>query len=194
MNDYISLYEKGEYLYENRNFSNALDCFKKLYILNPSNTNANYIACCYIGLKEYEKAEDLLVSLLNTCHWETIYYNLARVYMQKKRFNDALDCLKEAITINPKNDDCFFYLGVVYDKTKEYEKAIENYKQAVLLSTYSEDISMYLNNIGLCYYKINDYENALHYFKLSLEKDKNNDDAKHNIKLIMTLKEDKTCE
>ena len=50
MKDYIFLFENGECLYENQNYEKALETFKKLYILNPSNTNANYIACCYIGL------------------------------------------------------------------------------------------------------------------------------------------------
>jgi len=191
---YVDLFERAECMYENENYENALSCFEKLYTLNPSNTNANYIACCYIGLKQFDQAEKLLVSLINTCHWETIYYNLARVYMAKERYEDAFEFLKEAIAINSRNDDCFFYLGVFFEKIKKYEKAIENYKQAVQLSENCEDISMYYNNIGLCYYKMNDYDNALRYYDLSLESDKNNEDTKFNMKLIMCSKGNKDNE
>lgn len=185
MKDYISLFENGECLYENQNYEKALETFKKLYILNPSNTNANYIACCYIGLGEFDKAEKLLISLANTSHWETVHYNLARVYMAQKNFDDAFNCLGEAIEINPENSDCFFYLGVFYEKIKDYKKAINNYKHAVQLSDNSQDISIYFNNIGLCYYKMDDNDNALQYYKLSLDMDKNNDDAKYNMNLIV---------
>lgn len=181
-------------MYENENYENALACFEKLYTLNPSNTNANYIACCYIGLKQFKKAEKLLITLAATCHWETVYYNLARVYIAKKRFDEAFTYLEEAIAINPENDDCFFYLGVFYEKTKEYEKAIEIYNEAVRLSDDLEDISMYLNNIGLCYYKMGDYDNGIRYCNLSLEKNSNNECAKYNINLLTASKEDKHYE
>ena len=186
---YIDLYKKAELSYENEDFEKALEYFKKLNVLNPSNTNANYIACCYIGLKQFDKAQEMYQILKNTTHWEPVYYNLARVYMVKKQFDDAFLNLKEAVAINPTNDDCYFYLGVYYEKIREYEKAIENYNKAVQLSDVSEDISMYLNNIGFCYYKMRDYDKALHYCNLSLEKDMNNKDAIYNIKLITTLKE-----
>jgi tetratricopeptide (TPR) repeat protein len=58
-----------------------------------------------------------------------------------------------------------FSLGIEYYKKGDYADALFNYEQALKLYPDSYEI---LNNIGLCYQKLSDFDNAEKFYQKSL--------------------------
>lgn len=161
---YLELWNKGENYYLQQNYLEALGCFETAYDYNPSNSVRNYIGCCHMELKNYDKAIEVFQSIISTSHWETPWYNLGRVYLKLKRNDEAFVCFNEALDIHPDCDDCHFYLGVYYEDKKDYKMAIKSYKNAVELGNDQYDIAMYWSNIGVCSAHLNDYQTAVSCF------------------------------
>jgi tetratricopeptide (TPR) repeat protein len=61
-----------------------------------------------------------------------------------RRFEDSIDSLKQALYINPKDDDVYYYLGAALTELKRYDEAILIYKKAL-----NQDI-----NDGEIYYNL----------------------------------------
>ena len=61
------------------------------------------------------------------------HYNLGDVYIELKRFKEALDPLKEAIRINPKHSSAYYLLGRTQVELGRDEEAIVNLEEALSL-------------------------------------------------------------
>ncbi len=73
----------------------------------------------------------------------------------------ALDELKKAATIYPKDFDMYYNMGVVYHITGDTVRALREYRKALELNpTYSKT----LNNIGAIFNDNKNYKTALEYF------------------------------
>lgn len=80
------------------------------------------------------------------------------------RPEEALPYLQRSVSINRFNGEARYYLGICYMQRREYDRAIIEFIQA--LDTES-DPNIY-SNIGLSYYKIGMYPEALDYLKKAL--------------------------
>jgi len=83
------------------------------------------------AISEYEKSIDCDSTLINS------YINLGLIYIETKEFNNADDCLKRALKINPNSPESLFLLGELNRKNGKAETACEFYKKASDLG-YSE--------------------------------------------------------
>ena len=189
---YLALWNKGENYYTHQNFIEALKCFETAYTYNSSNSVRNYIGCCHMELKNYDKAIEVFQSIISTSHWETPWYNIGRVYLKLNRNDEAFTCFNEALDISPDCDACHFYLGVYYEKTKDYKKAINSYKKAIEFGNDQYDIAMYWSNIGICSVYLEDYETAITCFDEALIVCNQYTKAKHlKEKLLIKLRKEK---
>jgi len=79
-------------------------------------------------------------------------------HYSNKEYLEAIDCYKQAIDINPKDDIVYSNMGVVYDELKEYDKAIQAYQKAIEINLKKDEIyynpnkfflpDVYLKNIN----------------------------------------------
>jgi tetratricopeptide (TPR) repeat protein len=86
-------------------------------------------------------------------------------YLKLEMPEKAMPRLKKAIAINPYSGETRYYLGVCYLQKKEYDLGIMELLQALE----SESDPNIFSNIGLAYYKIGMYGEALEYLKKALE-------------------------
>ena len=85
----------------------------------------------------------------------------AKLYIQQKNYDKALEVLKEEVAKNPKSDEGYYYLGMVYGEKGEYENMVNAYDSSLAISSkFSKDISssrLYywanLFNKGVVYYQ-----------------------------------------
>ena len=66
----------------------------------------------------------------------------ARLYIQQKNFDKALEVLQNEVTQNPKSDEGYYLMGYVYGEKGEMEKMIESFDQSLAISNkFSKEIN-----------------------------------------------------
>ena len=56
---------------------------------------------------------------------------LARIYIEDKRYDDAIDALDSVLELAPKNYDANWDLGMVYFETGDWAGAISNFEEVL---------------------------------------------------------------
>ena len=66
----------------------------------------------------------------------------ARLYIQQKNFDKALEVLQEEVAKNPKSDEGYYLMGYVYGEKGEMDKMIESFDQSLAISNkFSKEIT-----------------------------------------------------
>lgn len=117
----------------------------------------------YKGSEEYES---ILIKDLQLNHYAD----------NTKSRGQYLPLLELSVKEDPENDRNVHYLGREYYFNGQYEKAIETLKKHLSLktATWKDERSASMRYIGICYYKLNDFDNAEYYFKLSIKETPHN--------------------
>jgi len=100
-------------------------------------------------------------------------YESAQVYAaygfvchETGKFEDAVDYLQQAITIDPENANALNSLGyILADKGQNLRYALKLCKQAVALD---DTNAAYLDSLGWVHYKLGDFEEARSYLRRAL--------------------------
>jgi len=58
----------------------------------------------------------------------------AKLYIQQKNYDKALDALKKEVAKNPKSDEGWYYLGVVYGEKENYNDMIDAFDKSLSVS------------------------------------------------------------
>lgn len=175
---YIKYYEKGEELYANGNYLEALKLFEKSLSLNETNDCLNYIGCCYLKLGNSDSAINIFEKLITICpDWERPVFNLGRVFLKLENFKSALECFERAVNINPENEDAYYYLGLYYFEIGDYEKAKVFYEKSICLNNKQSETHL---NLGMSYLKLKNYDEALDEFDKAYKYDNDCLDAIYN--------------
>jgi tetratricopeptide (TPR) repeat protein len=58
----------------------------------------------------------------------------AKLYIQQKSYDKALDLLEKEVQKNPKSDEGYYLLGVVYGEKEQYEKMADAYGKSLSIS------------------------------------------------------------
>ena len=94
------------------------------------------------------------------------YNNLGAAYNGMGRYQDAIECYKQATTINTNFADAFVGLGVTYGKLGRWQNEVEAYKQAIELKPgYAE--AYY--DLGAAYKDLGRHEDALEAYKQAIK-------------------------
>ena len=84
--------------------------------------------------------------LKNSQHKEIAYENLANIYKNLNNLANAMDYIKTAIDINPKNPKLHFLYGVMLDNAQNYEASMEQYNLALQYGDKSPELMEILEN------------------------------------------------
>lgn len=99
----------------------------------------------------------------------------------ENKFSEADDILDMLHDLEPNNEEIFIQKANVLSKQDEHEKAIETLLIAIgMSSTPEEDADLYAL-VGMEYLFLDQFENAVIYFKKCLETDTSDYSALHNI-------------
>ena len=83
-----------------------------------------------------EKSEQLQEPIEHPAAWSDAipYYNLANKYLEKARYEDAVDNYHEAIARFPNDPDFYINLGYCYRKLEDFESAEQAFRKALTLN------------------------------------------------------------
>jgi tetratricopeptide (TPR) repeat protein len=100
----------------------------------------------------------------------------AKLYIQQKNYDKALEVLQKEVQKNPKSDQGYYLMGVVYSEKGDYPKMVESFDQSLAISkTYEKEIKDYKKstwvtvfNRGVAFFqratKIQDEDSMMVYF------------------------------
>ena len=155
---------QGISAYFQHNYSNAVDHLQKALQINSENPNANLlISDAYVQLKDYEKAEAALKSYSKTSPQgkEKASEVLSKIYMDQKKYSEAVIELKNIVAANNKNFEAYQNLGVAYFQLKDYKNAAHYWEKA---SGLQKDGQTY-KFLGFSYYNLGDFTDAIANYK-----------------------------
>ena len=84
------------------------------------------------------------------------YYELGILYKENDDFENAVKSLKKAVELDSKHRLAFFELGIINEQKKNYDDAIKYYTESLRIKN---DSNAY-ENLGVCYLKKGNIENA----------------------------------
>ena len=195
--------ELGLALFDNQNYNDALDNFKKA--IEKTDFKALFIN--YRGVTQYKLGEyDLALKEFNEAiklaneHRDAIdkkdktiskskvekelkfiseyYYNRALVELCKKNFDNAIKDFDTAISINPNVPKYYHNKGLAFQKRNEptyREKAIEMFNLAI---SHDNDFDPAYLHLGIMYHKVCKYEDSIKHFTKALEINKKKEDSR----------------
>jgi adenylate cyclase len=95
------------------------------------------------------------------------YIVLGYLLAMRRNHEEAIAASKKAITLNPNSADAYFELGCVLYWSSRPSEAINYVKKAIRLNPMPP--TLYIHRLGLCYLNLDRYEEALKYFKKTIE-------------------------
>jgi len=86
----------------------------------------------------------------------------AQELFEQHRWQEALEELRAATSINPYNGSWFFNIGLTLDEMERFEEAIEAYRHALEIE--SNDLQA-LNHLGIDLHRVGNFDEALRTFQ-----------------------------
>jgi AraC-like DNA-binding protein/Tfp pilus assembly protein PilF len=189
------LYDTANYYFKKTSYDTAL-IYSNLFLNTPSKDNdvehiekvagiLNRMGIIYTDMSDYRSAYKYLIDGLLISEKSDDVYLKARIYnnlgvifgyfeiydIAKTYFHKALSLTKDVAM----HDYYLNNLGAASIELEEIDSAFIFYNQALLLSNeYNTGrLSSTMHGLGLLYKNINQYDSALHYFKLALTEARN---------------------
>jgi tetratricopeptide (TPR) repeat protein len=138
----------GQAAYQARKYSDAAAIFERYTVQRPANAWGHYM----LGLSAWKsgdvaKSEEAFEKALSIdpMHVKSLV-NLGRVFIEAKRYDDALDRLTTAAEINPESTEVFRLIGRTYVAQGKTGAAMEAYRRAIEIDSLD---AWSMNNLGL---------------------------------------------
>lgn len=162
--DAVDAYNEGCYYLNELDYENAEKAFLKAVELDSGFIDAiDNLGVVYRRLGRFEEAEQIYLKSISMSEGNDVpYTNLALVYIDQQRYQEALDLYLELLDKMPQSVEGNYGLGTFLLQCSYYENALYYLGQA--LQIYLDQESPYavdaMRCIGLCYFYLNDFENA----------------------------------
>jgi tetratricopeptide (TPR) repeat protein len=158
----------GEAAYHAKNYSEATRIFEQYTTRRPDNAWGHYM----LGLSAW-KSGDLSKSesafevalRIDPKHMKS-YVNLSRVFIDGKRYDDAIDTLTRAGEIDPESATVQRLMARAYSEQHKTDEAIDAYRRAIALD---ENDAWSMNNLGLLFLEQGFTEDAVPYLARAVE-------------------------
>src|SRR5204862_7063489 len=86
----------------------------------------------------------------------------AQELFEQRRWQEALEELRAATSINPYNSSWFFNIGLTLDEMERFEEAIEAYRNALEI----EETDLHaMNHLGIDLHRVGNFDEALRTFE-----------------------------
>lgn len=168
MLDHIQVYTvaRGSYNDFEKGFPELLKILCEYFSKAPDKMCSDLVSPLAKVFFEYSKTEQIRKDLIQLC----IKYNIAgiaeRAFQRGKKlydkgsYKEATQAFNEAISIDSRNDQAYYWRGVCFKKQGEIDSAVKDLEKACGIDPY-EGYFMYL---GLIYYKDKaNYKKAISY-------------------------------
>ena len=103
----MSYFNDGNKYYNNKDYSKALENYIESIDIGENESCAYYNAgVCYIKLKDFNSAIDMLKKALYIQKESKYYFNLGYCYSMKNHLDKALRLFNMAWSIDPDDEEC----------------------------------------------------------------------------------------
>jgi len=159
---------QGISAYFQKNYPSAVEHLQNTLKVNPQNPNANLLlADAYVQLKQYPNAEAALKNYSLTSPQGKVKASevLSKIYMDQKRYSEAVGELKNIIEAEPGNFVALHNLGGSYYQLKDFKDAARYWDKAVKLQKDAQTFQL----LGSAYYNLGDFNDAIHSYEKSIQ-------------------------
>lgn len=165
--------------YQNLNNNDkAIEYYKQALALAPTNSDiAYYIAALYADKEDMEnaksfaqkslalnktnkQAQELLKNISENLDAQNL--DKAIALFDSEKYDESLALINQLLTTDGKNAYALYYRGMIYDSQKKYSAAITDYKKAISVNP---DFLIINYLIGVDYDMLEQYKNAISYYK-----------------------------
>lgn len=158
--DFISLIEKMDYELKNNQFIPEFLVYRgySFFFLGENEKKNIRKQKAYFTSSLIDLRKALAIGV-NEKNKSNIFFCLGKIYYYfgPAYYNLSIKYLKKAIEEGNQNIDLFYILGLVFSYNGEYDEAIKYFYKALKI----KESDYLLLTIGICFYKKNDYENAI---------------------------------
>ena len=173
-NNKSKVFQLACYYEKAKNFTKAVEQFKRVLSLEKNNTEALlHIGFIYKSCKEYVKAFKCFNKIIsNEPNNPHAYYGLGKLYqVMNNKDNEAIQNYNKCVEIDPNYYKAEIQLGVLFLKTKDFDKSLEFLKKVYEIEKNSP---LCLTCLGNIYIEKKDYHEAEKYLTASLKLEKRN--------------------
>lgn len=155
--------EKSLILFELEDFASSLEIIEKAISKDP--TKAEYLFIKSQALNALKKYDEELLTLNELLEMDSnntnALNNKAMALTKMKRNEEAMKIMQNLIDSQPMNGIYNDTFGVILMKNGNYKDAIQKFKLTIELDPQADFIHETYINMGKCYLKIGDIDNAL---------------------------------
>jgi len=158
------------YLNQGR-WNRAEKAYAEIVALDSTDTDALYnLALIHLRKSENEKTAAMLKKILAASpEPDTRTMNqLARLYMDMKKYDDALAMYRQMVEFNPRNGFGYFGVGTVLEVKRDTAGASAQYIQAL---AFSPELGEAREHLGEIYLVRKEYDKAVRLFREAVEND-----------------------
>ena len=173
-NNKSKVFQLACYFEKAKNFTKAVEQFKKVLALDKNNTEALlHIGFIYKSCKEYVKAFKCFNKIIaNEPKNPHAYYGLGKLFqIMNNKDNEAIQNYNKCVEIDPNYSKAKIQLGVLFLKTKNYEKSFEILKKVYEVE---KNNPLCLTCLGNIHIEKREYHEAEKYLTASLKLDRKN--------------------
>jgi len=120
-------YMKGDALFDQNKYDEAIECFDKALYINPKNDSAWHMkGYALFDQKKYDEAIECFDKALDiNPQNDKAWYIKGYALYQQDKYDEAIKCFDKALDIKPKNDSAWYMKGYALYNQKKYNEAIK---------------------------------------------------------------------
>lgn len=151
-NEAIKFHQTGK-------LNEAKELYEKILKINPNHSDAlHLLGLIFNSLNQKDKAVEFITKAISILKYEVYYFNLATVFQEQNKIEEAIDMYEKAISINPNYEKAYYNLGRAFQEQNKLHKAITMYEKAI-----SINFNYYgaYNNLSILYRAQNRLDEAI---------------------------------
>ncbi|HTL69862.1 MAG TPA: tetratricopeptide repeat protein [Candidatus Eisenbacteria bacterium] len=177
----VDLYNIGDIYLEKKDFSRALDYYRKAEGLMPDSPRIELgMGVALTGLGRPDEAKEHYLRCLAKEPNPQACNNLGLWYHARGEEDEAERLFLQAVELRPRGAQAYNNLGMVYGGRREWEKAEKMFRKSIELNPSS---ARAYTNLGMVLYHNGNHEEGVALWKKALEIDPNFSDAKRALEL-----------
>ena len=162
-----SYYDRGEVLYKEKKYSEALPFYQRAVQVNPSMANALYrIGWIYNDRENYNTAvESLKKAVALNSKYTAAYFELGYANKKLDNYNEALSAFQQAVRLKPDYAEAYYQIGWIYNDQNRFNDAVMSLK---LATSYRADYPEAHNELGYALHQLKRYSEAIREYQTAI--------------------------
>lgn len=142
-------FHEGTILTRMNQVEEAIASFEKCIVIDPNHIESHHnVAALYTRLQQPLRALPHYLFMAQKAPTPQLYHDLAVVYMQQERHQDAIQYFHEALRLDPNHLSTHINLGAIMIKCQQKDKAIAHYQSAKALDPENPEYDFLIDGLS----------------------------------------------